>query len=274
MKLEESLINKLIESENEIIEESKEEKQVKGVYTVDNSHSVLVYDINYGIDDEVEWALSNDKDNIQTSTIEYAYEDDEGPLEEARPFFMVGDMRVYLDEVMRTDLTEGVEKLQEKEAKLDQNVKEWLLQEYPEEEDFLVDMDDTLTFKDVYDRMLKGEEIYEIANISDSTDREYIFNGLSEATGKDYEYFYQLWVSGPTNPKFLKQAIKENNGEVTDDIIELAIKGYLDNSSGIFTDDSAYDVADSLVGLDDMGVSNEEMVKRVRDVLHTRFKNK
>ena len=248
-------------------------KGVKGVYTISNDLAVYVYNINYGIEDEIEWALSNDAENIQTSKIEYDYEDDEGPLDEARPFFMQGDRKIYLDEVIRTDLTESVEKLEEEtKAKLDQNVKEWLLQEYPEEEDFLVDMDDTLTFKDVYDRMLNGEEIYEITNIGDSTDREYIFNGLSEATGKDYEYFYQLWVHGPTSSEFLKEVIKENNGEVTDDIIESAIKGYLDDSNGIFTDDSAYTVADSLVGLDTMGNSDEEMVKRIRDILHKKFK--
>ena len=197
---------KLQESRNEIVEESKEEKQVKGVYTVDNSHSVLVYDINYGIDDEVEWALSNDKDNIQTSIIDYDYEDDEGPLEEPRAFFMVGDMKVYLDEVMRTDLTEGVEKLEEIEgpAELNQSVKQWLLREYPEEEDFIVDMPDDLTFNDVHEKMLKHEDIYETLNVGDSVIREKVFNGLVEATGYDYDYFYYLWLYGPEDERYLK----------------------------------------------------------------------
>lgn len=190
---------------SEVYEESKEKKEVKGVYSVDNSHSVLVYDINYGIDDEVEWALSNDQDNIQTSTIEYAYEDDEGPLEEPRAFFMVGDMRVYLDEVMRTDLTESVEKLEEDEtATLDTKVKEWMLKNYPEEEDFIVDMPEDLTFRDVHERMLKHEDIYEIIQTNDSTDREDVFNGLCEATGYDYDYFYYLWLYGPEDGRYLK----------------------------------------------------------------------
>ena len=184
----------------------KEEKQVKGVYTVDNSHSVLVYDINYGIDDEVEWALSNDKDNIQTSIIDYDYEDDEGPLEEPRAFFMVGDMKVYLDEVMRTDLTEGVEKLEEIEgpAELNQSVKQWLLREYPEEEDFIVDMPEDLTFNDVHEKLLNHEDIYETLNVGDSVIREKVFNGLVEATGYDYDYFYYLWLYGPEDERYLK----------------------------------------------------------------------
>lgn len=194
---------------SEVYEESKEERKVKGIYTVDNSHSVLVYDINYGIDDEVEWALSNDQDNIQTSIIEYAYEDDEGPLEEPRAFFMVGDMRVYLDEVMRTDLTESVEKLEEDEiATLDTKVKEWMLKNYPGEEDFIVDMPEDLTFRDVHERMLKHEDIYEIIQTDDSTDREDVFNGLCEATGYDYDYFYYLWLYGPEDEKFLKEKEK------------------------------------------------------------------
>lgn len=197
---------KLQESRNEIVEESKEEKQVKGVYTVDNSHSVLVYDINYGIDDEVEWALSNDKDNIQTSIIDYDYEDDEGPLEEPRAFFMVGDMKVYLDEVMKTNLIEGIEKLEEIEgpAELNQSVKQWLLREYPEEEDFIVDMPDDLTFNDVHEKMLKHEDIYETLNVGDSVIREKVFNGLVEATGYDYDYFYYLWLYGPEDERYLK----------------------------------------------------------------------
>ena len=244
-----------------------------GICTLTNTLSILVYDINYGIDDEIVWAYSTEPDNKQTSTLIYTYEDDEGnPLDEPNVSFMADERRIDLDEVMRTDLTESVEKLEEVEAKLDQNVKEWLLQEYPEEEEFLVDMRDDLTFQDVYDLMMEGNEIYDILNISDSTDREYVFNGLSEATGKDYEYFYQLWIHGPYDPKFLKQAIKENNGEISDDIIELAIKGYLENSNGIFTDDSAFTLADSLVGTDDIGHTDEKMAKRIKDVLHKKFK--
>ena len=180
-------------------------KEVKGIYTISNDLAVNVYDINYGIDDEVIWALSNDTDNKQTSIINYEYEDDEGPLEEPRAFFMVGDRKIYLDEVMRTDLTEGIEKLEEDEkATLDTKVKEWMLKNYPEEEDFIVDMPEDLTFKDVHERMLKHEDIYKIIQTNDSTDREKVFYGLEEATGYDYDYFYYLWLYGPEDERYLK----------------------------------------------------------------------
>ena len=106
---------------------------VKGVYTISNNLAIYVYDINYGIDDEVVWAYSNDVDNKQTSVISYDYEDEDGnPFDEARAYFLAGEMKVYMDEVMRTDLTEGVEKLEEIEgpAELNQSVKQWLLREY------------------------------------------------------------------------------------------------------------------------------------------------
>lgn len=190
---------------SEVYEESKEERKVQGIYTVDNSHSVLVYDISYGIDDEVEWALSNDKDNIETSIIKYEFEDDAGPLEEPRAYFMVGDMKVYLDEVMRTDLFESVEKLEEDEkVTLDTKVKEWLLKEYPDEEDFIVDMPEDLTFNDVHEKLLNHDDIYETLNVGDSVIREKVFYGLEEATGYDYDYFYYLWLYGPEDERYLK----------------------------------------------------------------------
>lgn len=180
---------------------------VKGVYTISNNLAIYVYDINYGIDDEVVWAYSNDVDNKQTSIISYDYEDEDGnPFDEARAYFLAGEMKVYMDEVMRTDLTEGVEKLEEIEgpAELNQSVKQWLLREYPEEEDFIVDMPDDLTFNDVHEKMLKHEDIYEILNVGDSVIREKVFNGLVEATGYDYDYFYYLWLYGPEDERYLK----------------------------------------------------------------------
>ena len=191
--------------DSEVYEESKQKREIKGIYNIASDLSVYVYSINYGIEDEVEWAFSNNKDDIHKSVIDYDYEDEYGPLAEAQPFFMADNIKVYLNEVMRTDLTESVEKLEEDEtATLDTKVKEWMLKNYPEEEDFIVDMPEDLTFRDVHERMLKHEDIYEIIQTNDSTDREDVFNGLCEATGYDYDYFYYLWLYGPEDERYLK----------------------------------------------------------------------
>ena len=108
---------------------------------------------------------------------------------------------------------ESKEKLEEIEgpAKLDQSVKQWLLRNYPEEEDFIYDMPEDLTFKDVHTKMLNGEDVYEILNVNDSTIREKVFIALAEdILNVDYDYFYYLWLYGPEDPRFLKMKEKFN----------------------------------------------------------------
>ena len=62
--------------------------------------------------------------------------------------------------------------------------------------------------------------------------------------------------------------------EVSDEEIENEIKRELEQNNGIFTDDSAYDVAGKLYGETDIDYIPRELVERVRKILHTKFKIK
>lgn len=189
-----------------------EERKVKGIYNIASELAVFVYNIEYGIEDTVIWAFSDKPNDIKTSIIDYDYEDDYGPLAEARPYFMADDVKVYLDEVMKTDYPsiekkdETIEKLEEidESNSLDQKVKEYMLKKYPEEEDFIVDMPEDITFNDILNKMLQGEDIYEVIQCFDSVVREKIFQTLSDITGYDYDYFYYLWLKGPEDETYLK----------------------------------------------------------------------
>jgi hypothetical protein len=66
----------------------------KAVYGISNTMSVLIYDIEYGINDSVIWRFSNEK-KLHKSRIYYRQHDDE------RAFFSYCGNRFYLDEFIR-----------------------------------------------------------------------------------------------------------------------------------------------------------------------------
>ena len=63
---------------------------------------------------------------------------------------------------------------------------------YPTD-DLADEIDPKLTFKQTYDRMAKGECIYDITRVRDSIIRERIFAILSELYGVTYNDIYNLW---------------------------------------------------------------------------------
>lgn len=50
------------------------------------------------------------------------------------------------------------------------------------------------TFMDLLEKLYKGENVYDL--FDDSLIRETCFSHLSDLTGRDYEYFYELWLEG------------------------------------------------------------------------------
>lgn len=60
-------------------------------------------------------------------------------------------------------------------------------------DDLADEIDPKLTFKQAYDRMSKGECIYDIIGIGDSVIRERIFAILAEMYGVTYDTIYNLW---------------------------------------------------------------------------------
>ena len=63
---------------------------------------------------------------------------------------------------------------------------------YPTD-DLADEIDPKLTFKQAYDRMVKGECIYNIIIVCDSVIRERIFAILAEIYGVTYDKIYNLW---------------------------------------------------------------------------------
>ena len=89
---------------------------------------------------------------------------------------------------------------QELEAGKDENVREWILSNFPEEAAMIGDFSTTITFREVAERMEKGENFYNICDCSESVQREYCFSRLAELFGTNYEYWYRTWLNG-TPPK-------------------------------------------------------------------------
>ena len=63
---------------------------------------------------------------------------------------------------------------------------------YPTD-DLADEIDPKLTFKQTYDRMAKGECIYDITRVGDSIIRERIFAILADIYGVTYDEIYNLW---------------------------------------------------------------------------------
>ena len=63
---------------------------------------------------------------------------------------------------------------------------------YPTD-DLANEIDPKLTFKQTFDRMAKGECIYDITKVGDSIIRERIFAILADMYGVTYDEIYNLW---------------------------------------------------------------------------------
>jgi hypothetical protein len=80
---------------------------------------------------------------------------------------------------------------------LNEIVRDWMLREHPGEREMLGDFSETVTFKELAKRMEAGEDFYAILKSTESQQREYCFTRLYELTGKEYDYWMELWLHGP-----------------------------------------------------------------------------
>ena len=82
----------------------------------------------------------------------------------------------------------------ERNAGINEVVRDWLLRTNPEEESMIGNFSKTITFKELARRMRKGDEFYEILDCTESVQREYCFARLAELYDTNYEYWYQTWL--------------------------------------------------------------------------------
>ena len=81
---------------------------------------------------------------------------------------------------------------------LNEVVRDWMLRAHPEERDMMEDFSETVTFDELVRRMRDGENFYEILGCGESVQREHCFNRLCELTDTDYDLWYDLWLTSPT----------------------------------------------------------------------------
>jgi len=86
---------------------------------------------------------------------------------------------------------------------LDEVVRDWMLREHPGERDMLDGFSETVTFRELVERMEGGEDFYEILSCGESQQREYCFTRLYELTDREYDYWLELWLHGPEAAKRL-----------------------------------------------------------------------
>ena len=80
-------------------------------------------------------------------------------------------------------------------------VKKFYIKAFPTD-DYGPELNDKVTFEDVYTRMCKGEDFYEIVGVSDSLVRERIFQEMADRLGADYDDIYDIWINGKAKNPF------------------------------------------------------------------------
>ena len=85
---------------------------------------------------------------------------------------------------------------------LDEVVRDWMLREHPEERKFMDDFSETVTFRELAERMEAGEDFYDILDSTESQQREYVFARLADITDKDYDHWYYTWLSHGDKAKY------------------------------------------------------------------------
>lgn len=79
------------------------------------------------------------------------------------------------------------------------NVRDWYMNAYPDDE-LGDEINPDISFKDVLDRMNKGEDIYDIIEVGDSLVREGVFIGLSQTFNIEYDVIYNKWLNENAYP--------------------------------------------------------------------------
>lgn len=76
-------------------------------------------------------------------------------------------------------------------------LKEFYIEEYPDDQDIVQEMNPDLTFLDLYHILIKGKGkyLYGIINVHDSVVRERLFERLASLLNENYSYVYDLWLN-------------------------------------------------------------------------------
>lgn len=76
---------------------------------------------------------------------------------------------------------------------MNQEIKTWHSLEYPNDE-LAKEMDGEITFKNLWDGMNAGEDVYEMLGVYDSLIREHVFSELAKRMNTKYETIYNKWL--------------------------------------------------------------------------------
>lgn len=79
-------------------------------------------------------------------------------------------------------------------SKTKESATEWMKKNISFPED--VKSSENMDFDEIVARMNDGEDFYQFTGLTDSIDREKVFDELAKRTGLDYDSIYSLWLSG------------------------------------------------------------------------------
>ena len=74
-----------------------------------------------------------------------------------------------------------------------EGIKKWYLRSYPKDE-MGEELNDTVTFKDLWDALNEKKDVYEIIGVGDSLIRERLFEYLALLYNVDYDVVYKKWL--------------------------------------------------------------------------------
>lgn len=74
-----------------------------------------------------------------------------------------------------------------------EQIKQWYRINYPDD-DLGNELNDAVTFEDLWNGLHNGSDVYEIIGVADSIIRERLFEHLAEIYGVDYDYVYKKWL--------------------------------------------------------------------------------
>lgn len=76
---------------------------------------------------------------------------------------------------------------------MDTNIKQWYTAEYKTDE-LGYDINDNITFTDIYCVLLAHEDVYNKIGVCDSIIRERIFDKLASLLNVEYDAIYKKWL--------------------------------------------------------------------------------
>lgn len=78
---------------------------------------------------------------------------------------------------------------------METKIKDWYIKEYPDDIEMGEEMNDNVTFQDLFEALDNYQDVYEVlGGESDSIVRERCFSKLAELMDVDYNYIYEQWL--------------------------------------------------------------------------------